>query len=419
MKTNYKSLLLLLMVFTISTGLLAQKKTKKKLITIDFEYQGKKFLIQKGTKLHLGMGTADDGSFNYIEGKKHVSGSTWIDVNMSKFNSNKNGTITTIQYWKPTDEYTIYFKIDKGGYFNIQLYEAALKGELLGIDDFYFDQNNSNPNRKNTPNTASNSNNLSHILKLINGSEIKCNILEFIPSESIKIETFDGSIFVFKAKEIKALVVNESASKNSVEQKSNINQYSNGAVSGNFEEVEKKKFSILGKDSTIKRFYNGVEASVSYQLPDLYDYTLKSSWLGFGVKYTAGYQLNHYLMLGANIGTNVHLGPNFQSKIENTDGFVIGYFGFAQKVSLLGKRKFSPEIGLNENLGSLISHDGRFLFDFEASIGVRIKSKSALSYRLSTSYNFQNMKYSTYSLNQYYSGPFKAQHLKLNFGLNF
>ncbi len=416
MKHFFQVAIAFLFIFLINNDIVAQKKTKQKMTSFDFEFQGEKFLIQKGTRIHIGMGSAEDGSFNYIEFTKHISGNNWKEVNMDKSNSNKDATVVGMKYYKATDYLWLNIQIDKGGYFSIQLQEAILKKEIIGIDDYFFDNSNAANSKNITNQTKSVTNNLTHILKLKNGSEIKCRVLEFKPTQTIKIETFDGSIFVYTVEEIEELVVNESSTSNI---KNKPSEYTNSSIKPNYEEVERKKGAVLQKDSSINRFYNGIEVSASFQLPDLYEYRLNSSWPGFGVKYTAGYQLNHYLMLGANLGLNVHLGPNFQKEIQNTDGFVVGYIGLAQKVSLLGKKKVSPEIGFNENLGSLISHDGRIIFDFETNLGVRLKTDKALTYRVSVGYGFQHLKFSYVRNSLRYNGPFKAQHIKLNFGVNF
>mgnify|MGYP006988852835 CR=1 FL=1 len=64
------------------------------------------------------------------------------------------------------------------------------------------------------------------LLKLKNGSEIKCNVL-IVTSDSIKIQSADGSVWVFNSEEIESLITLKETTKSS---KSSLPKISYGKV---------------------------------------------------------------------------------------------------------------------------------------------------------------------------------------------
>ena len=51
--------------------------------------------------------------------------------------------------------------------------------------------------------------NMQEVVYLKNGSIIKCVVIEQVPGESLKIQTYDGSIFVYKMSEVEKIIKNQ------------------------------------------------------------------------------------------------------------------------------------------------------------------------------------------------------------------
>ncbi len=381
-----------------------KKKVKKKLTSIDFEYNGELFVIKKGTKISVGTGTADNGEFKYIwtEEATGVGTSHYkrIKHNAEREKSNKEALVASFWYDKFNKNYNVYISFNKWDRHHIMLAEAAENGEIIAIDEFSL-SSKKNTKTQGENNTAT-TNTLSHVLKLKNGSEIKCNILEMIPNESIKVETFDGSIFVFKMDEVETMVKQESNTE-SIVANNNPKGYKNGNVSGNFETKVKKRRTRI---DSIHGFYNATEAYylVPLQTNAQYDFTTKYGGVGFN--HFLAYQFNSYIVLGGVLGFNYNFG---QYKSET---YYTPYLGLSQKFILLGDKKLSPEISLTEGLGFDMSGNWKDeIFIFDASVGLVYKLNKKLNLRVGAGMHLNTLNKNGYT--------FTAKYLKIKAGLSF
>ena len=390
----------------------AQKKVKKKVTSIDFEYKGQLFQIIKGTKINVGIGTADNGEFKYIWTEEATGVGTIhykrIKHNAEREKSNKDALVTGFWYDKFNKNYIVYISFNKWDRHHIMLSEAAESGELLAIDDFQLSVGKDN--KAVSISSASKTNSLSHILKLKNGSEIKCNIVELKPSESIKVETFDGSIFVFKMDEVEAMVKQESSSpKQRVD--TNTKGYRNGSVTGDFEEIEKR----VRKD-TINGLYNSTEIYYLMSLRTTKPNDFTSKYGGLGFSHFIGYQFNSYIVLGGVIGFNHHIGeypPNSlnHNSIARKISYSYPFIGLAQRFLILGDKKLSPEISFVEGLGLTFANNFETVWILEGGIGVVYKFSKKIKVRAGLGFSYNSAHFS--------NGYNNAQYLKIHAGINF
>lgn len=112
------------------------------------------------------------------------------------------------------------------------------------------------------------------VVYLKNGSVIKGNVLEIIPEQSIKIQTYDGSIFVYRMDEV-----------DHMQQESDNQRIDTETASGYYLD---RGFRGIVDFGTHIGF--GVDAEDKYQI---------------SAAFTGGYQFNHFLFVGAGVAPTV------------------------------------------------------------------------------------------------------------------
>lgn len=375
---------LVFLTFVFSQNTFAQKGGK----VYAFNYGNNTFTLVKGSKLQLGKGSNYDGSFAFVERDEVIrkresynnnSGATSSQSTdfytgnkeyLRGFYANKTVTIKRVKFFKKMDQYQL-FVFTTDGVFTLHLEDAINKGEVIAV--------NGKPIGNDVPvavtqtgavqpYVSANNNGMKYTLYLKNGSSIKCNVLEMVPNDFVKVETADKSVFVFKMNEVKELK-DETLSSNSNTPVSNptvTTTNNNGGFSqASYQPVSKRDTTPLGS------FYNSTEVFVN--LPngkdDVNDYTV--SVIGFGAKNVSGYQFKDIAMLGGGVAFGSYLDENV-----NANNYHVISFGLDQKFFVLGKKKVSPEISAYQYWGSMINSisapEGGFQ-NYGFSAGVRVK----------------------------------------------
>lgn len=189
------------------------------------------------------------------------------------------------------------------------------------------------------------------VVYLKNGSIIKGSIVEVIPNGTLKIQTQDGSLFVFDMNEVDR-VVNEDNKKNE-EQENNSEDY-------------------------LKRGFRGLlDLSIHAGFGDAEDNMLLMS------SFTAGYQINRFLFVGGGCSPTLTLYDNeYYDEVET--GFILPIYG-AIRFDFVNA-KVSPF--LDSRVGYSVTDDCRGLYTYIGA-GCRIKKLS-----LSAGYTYQRKELS-------------------------
>ena len=173
------------------------------------------------------------------------------------------------------------------------------------------------------------------VVYLKNGSVIKGLIVEQVPSESLKIQTSDGSLFVFQMDEVAKITKEEIGQVQSPKQEKI-----------ELAEIQEKK-PIEYKKKGYRAF---IEPGFGFGLEDDRDGLIF-------VQTSHGYQFNPYFYFGGGMGLNIYFDnsprvpvfANFRVNILNkrTTPFVDLKVG----VALFDGFYFSPTIGVSRKLG--------------------------------------------------------------------
>ncbi len=203
-------------------------------------------------------------------------------------------------------------------------------------------------------------NNMEDVVYLKNGSIIRGIIIEQVPNQSIKIQTKDRNVFVFKYDEIEKMTKENLPLENS---------------------KDKPKLSDFKKSG----FINLTEINYSPGIGNVKidDYTVKNEDNSFGFRTVNGYQLNKHLSLGIGVGIdkykNATLLPlTLDARVTVLEGSVSPVFtanvGYA--------------IGLNAVKGGLV---------INPQIGIKAYITKNVAYLFNVGYKWQAQE-ATYSL---------------------
>lgn len=436
------------LLFLFAMSVKAQKKG-----AFVFQYNGQTFQLIKGSKIQLGNGTGNDGAFAFIERDEVITQNESYDNNrgsqsskntklytgekeyLRSFYTNKSITVNKVKYYKKMDQYRLYvFTTD--GIFTLHIEEAINRGEVTAINGISLGNesiisqpvNNNNADAPAQNNQAT-SGGLNHILYLNNGSEIKCKVLEIVPNDYIKIETYDKSTFVFKMDEVKQL-------KETGAQTLPANNYpvaSSSSTGSNFSIQSPSGISVKNDTTPLGYFYNTTE--LTYYLPN--SVAAKASYLnesdiyiidagsGFGFKNISGYVFKNYVFLGGGIG----YGGYIENPKQQYHAF---YFALNQQLFALAKKKISPTVSLYQNFGAIASGLSftqgsfkEFAFNFGArfSLGDNLYLASTLGFALQlfradvTRYNYNS--YGGSQIVIYDNKSVKASYFSVNVALGF
>ena len=194
--------------------------------------------------------------------------------------------------------------------------------------------------------------NLQEVVYLKNGSIIKGTIIEQVPNESLKIQTVDGSIFVYKISEV------EKITKEAMKQTT----ISRPAVV-NYDEEEEE-------DDDDNTSGNGLSGGFRMLIETGYQYAMTDDSSGSPIlNVTWGEQLGSHFFIGGGVGIRYY--PNFRD---------MGYFALPIYVNVrwdIINKRVTPFIDLKGGY-TPVELDG---YNFSAGIGCRVRlgNKFALS----------------------------------------
>ncbi len=372
MKKHLLLSVLILLHFSIA---FAQKKAE----TVTVNVNGKSIVIRKGSIFSLGLGSNTNGDFVYIYEERILQGGGRTTINLDKKYSYTQFYVQSIYYYKSTNKYVIYIRNKLTAFNQVLITQAVEKGELLAIDGIEL----GSAKISNTPSTSIST--TTHILYLKNGSEIKCNIVELTPNETVKVMTTDKSIFVFNFSEIKELKKDETS-------------VTQAPVNIAFQPISDPTFEVKKVDSAKLR----KQGFIDYFFLQMYfpnksitrQSNVTSNAIGFGVNNTFAYKFNPYFSLGAGIGYNMFTG-------SNATNYSFGTVYGLQHVSILGDKIVSPEVILSEGFGILLNegkrydqnanqiHIGKNIGAFEALLGINVRLTKQIKLHLDGGYSYQ------------------------------
>jgi hypothetical protein len=226
-------------------------------------------------------------------------------------------------------------------------------------------------------------NSLEDVVYLKNGSIIRGVIVEQVPNQSLKIQTADRSLFVFRFDEIEKISKDyPTNSKNE-----SLNNEENGKTS---------------------RWINWTEYNYC---PGVDLFKLETKTISNIGNFSVGFNSVHGLKLNENIALGLGVGfdkNNFAMLIPvSIDGRIALYQG---KISPIISAKLGYSISIIENDGGLI---------LNPKIGFRISLNQNLSYILNIGYKWQNIEYFDYRPTYYYPyyniNDYSSYNVKLKF----
>lgn len=184
------------------------------------------------------------------------------------------------------------------------------------------------------------------VVYLKNGSVIKGTVVEMVPNQTIKIQTADGSLFVYQTSEV-----------DRVERDSNKRSVSNDEETGDY----------------LERGFRGIiDLSSHYGVGDAEDnYLLTAS-------FTPGYQITHFLFVGCGAAPTLALYDNkYRDEVETA--FILPVYG-AIRFDFINA-KVSPFLDIRS--GYSITNDCKGFYGY-AGAGCRI-----FRWSLSAGYTYQ------------------------------
>ena len=197
------------------------------------------------------------------------------------------------------------------------------------------------------------------VVALKNGSVIKGTITEQIPNESLKIQTGDGSTFVYRMDEV------EKITKETVDAKKSLRK----------QLLEESKKDM--KDAVLSKGYKAfINIDYVFNSGDFKDYAT------VGVSTTHGYQINPYIFAGAGVGFNIL----YYMKDGGVDPKIGVPIYFDARITPL-KNYITPFIDVR--IGQSVADIEGFYFSPNIGCRIGIRNRSAVGIMLG--YHLQQM----------------------------
>ena len=209
------------------------------------------------------------------------------------------------------------------------------------------------------------------VVYLKNGSIIRGIIVEQIPSQSIKIETTGGNVFVYAIDEVEKIAKEPKV------------------------EIDSK---VSSPNTGLKRGYRGIVEFGTVFLPDI----------GVKLEVINGYQFNPYFSLGFGVGFHWYFG------YENT---ILLPLYADLRVNFLDK-KVSPYISLGIVYSFNLTDAEPAGMYFTPTCGIRFKFTERTSMNLGLGFGFQGFRYNYY-YDYYSSGTDYEPLLNVTVGIAF
>ncbi len=199
--------------------------------------------------------------------------------------------------------------------------------------------------------------NLQDVVYLKNGSIIKGVITEQVFGEHIKMETADGSVFVFKAEEIEKITKTEKIESTKSVSDQNQNQQT----------LKTTSITTSTKNTHSRGYVGIVETGYVHGVGGLEASRFKMDFIN-------GYQFNPYLSLGLGVGVRI-----YENEEYNLPIYLDARFTFTEQ-------KVSPYISLGGGV-NILEIDPHLA----ASIGVLWRTSDKLAVKFGIGYEYQNI----------------------------
>jgi len=200
------------------------------------------------------------------------------------------------------------------------------------------------------------------VVYLKNGSIIRGIIIEQIPSQSLKIETAGGSVFVYVIDEIEKIVKEPKFGQES---------------------------KVSNPNTGLKRGYRGIVDFATVFLPEI----------GIKLDVINGYQFNPYVSLGFGVGFHWYFGDS--GYYHNRQTLLMPLFADL-RINFLNK-KVSPYMSLGIGYSFDLTAAKPSGMYFAPTCGVRFKFNEKVAMNLGLGFGFQGVKYDYYDYYEYYS----------------
>jgi hypothetical protein len=225
----------------------------------------------------------------------------------------------------------------------------------------------------------------SDIVYLKNGTVVHGIILEQIPNQSIKIETKDKNIFVFRMEEIEKILKENKESRD-----------------GSGKNVVKQRDDYTGYSLIIESHMGtGVNSETAHAM------TISGQALN-------GIEINGICFLG------VGAGFDFDEETNNESYLFLGKFFIDMRLFPV-KKDISPLIILSSGFAADMSDATYGGFLFNSGAGIKYKLEKKLAVNITLNYKYQNLNFASNGnqFNHPINTPGGLQYLVLNFGVSF
>lgn len=228
------------------------------------------------------------------------------------------------------------------------------------------------------------------VLYLKNGSVIKGEILEFNMGGNVKIQTSDGSLFVYGTDQVEKLEKESDVPQVKIDVKPQVNDLPR----------ESHSVDIIGTDVESGNIWNDFRHKGYRGFVDLGGFVglnnTFDSYAAFMLSTSHGYQINPYFYFGVGIGVNVYKYHSSYTwtELEDADAFIPFYVDF--RVFPIGRKRVTPFVGMKLGYSVSTMEDvenggnfGGFYHQYSAGISVAILSN--FGWYLSLGFSGQNI----------------------------
>jgi len=216
------------------------------------------------------------------------------------------------------------------------------------------------------------------VLYLKDGSIIRGQVLEQTPDKSVKIQAYDGSIFVYNMDQVEKIV------KETISNRSKV-------------PVRDRNGNKKDNKSSLRGYKGFVDVGYSAGVGDWGEDR-------FEVSTAHGYQFNNFFFIGGGAGLHYY-----------TDSEYFGVPIFANFRANFTKTKIAPfgDVKVGYSIGDFNGTYGSL------AIGVRFTLKAKKALHLSLGYSNQGVEYDYYSSSYYYYSEENSTAITLKFGFEF
>lgn len=219
---------------------------------------------------------------------------------------------------------------------------------------------------------------MQEVVYLKNGSVVRGSIIEQVPGQTIKIQTSDGSVFVYQESEVEKITKEQVADKKTIRQQM----------------IDESKQEA--KKAVLSKGYKGfVGLDYSYNFGDF------SDMLNVAISTVHGYQVNPYIFVGAGFSLNLW------GRVNSGKGqFGMPLFADVKVTPL--KKHITPVVDVR--LGSSVGDIKGLYFNPQAGIHIGIRNRSAVNIMI----GYQLQKMDGYDVKYNAAGDMLTKKKKVN-----